>query len=121
MMEIIFLSNYYYLFFITPLICFGKNKMGHNTAWNIMNSKEHMYVTSRRAIQKVILVDETLKRVRHSATFKFRKSKIFKILSSTSHGYNIIKTGRLRFRIGDLKLYYNFRNNKYRLKYSFRF
>jgi hypothetical protein len=120
-MEIIFLSNYYYFIFIIPLICFGKNKMENDTVWNVINSKEHMYIASRKAFQKIVLIDKTLKRVRHSATFKFRKSKIFKILSTTSHGYNIIKTGRLRFRIGDLKLYYNFRNNKYRLKYSFRF
>ena len=47
--------------------------------------------------------------------------KIVKFLNTTAGGYDIIKTGRLKFKVGNLKLYYNYRKNKYKLKYSFRF
>ena len=122
-METILLNIIYSFVFIFPLISFAKldNTNRKDIVWNVIHSKEYMYHSSRRALQKITFINQTAKQIRHKIKWKFRKSKIVRILSSTSEGYKIIKTGRLKIKIGKLKIYYNFRKSKYKLKYTFRF
>ena len=49
------------------------------------------------------------------------RAKMAQFLTSASHGYSIISTGRVKLRIGDFSLYLNYKRKRYRLKYTFRF
>jgi len=120
--EIKFLYFSCFLIFLFPMYCFANHdtEFASATVWNLIHSKEDVYVTSRSAIKKIPEVDHSLKKMRHHLTFKFKKSKIVKYLGSSTELYSIVTTGRVKFKIDNFKLRYSFKKNLFKISYTYR-
>ena len=123
MMELIFLFIFCYCILIFPFFCFAKSVQitEYEVFRNVLISKESMYVNTRNALKKITQVEKTVTTIEHHLKLKLNKSKMAQFLTSASHGYSIISTGRVKLRIGDFSLYLNYKRKRYRLKYTFRF